>query len=123
MKPEEIAHINSINWFSYEFKELADDMHHFANERYLDVKKYPELWSVAKKLGKMGVKRGVFDFFLALPVLGKCGLWIELKVGNNKLSKEQKEFMVRKVMRGYECKVVWGEEEFKQEIMNYLKDY
>jgi hypothetical protein len=123
MQPEEIAHINSINWFCYEFKELADDMHHFANERYLDVKKHPELWVVAKKLGKMGVKRGVFDFFLALPLNGKAGFWIELKVGKNKLGLDQIAFMNRKMSRGYECKAVWGEDEFKDAILCYLKDY
>ena len=71
----------------------------------------------------MGVKRGVADFFLALPLNGKAGLWIELKVGTNKPSKEQQAFLERKVQRGYDAVCVWGTEAARDAIKVYLKNY
>ena len=123
LRPEEIDHINLVNWFNYTFPELEPDFHHFANERYLDVKKNPKLWNTANKLKSMGVKKGVADFFLAIPLNGKAGLWLELKVGRNKPSKEQIDFGARKVMRHYEFAFVWGFEAAKTMIETYLKDY
>lgn len=74
-------------------------------------------------LKRMGVKKGVPDFFLAFPQNGKCGLWIELKSGNNKPSKEQEAFLDRKTQRGYECACVWGTEAAREVINIYLKEY
>ncbi len=125
LTPEQIDHINLVNWFHHKFPELANDFHHFANERFIDVKKNPGLWHHAKTLSKMGIKKGISDFFLAFPVqneYGVCwyGLWIELKVGKGKLTKEQSAFIHRKLQRGYEAVAVWGEEAAKEVILNYL---
>lgn len=118
LNPEQIDHINTVNWFHYEFPELADDFHHFANERKCTVME-------GRKLKRMGVKKGVLDFFLALPMpnLGKSGLWVELKVGKNTLSKEQIAFIERKISRGYEAVAVWGFEAAKAVIITYLENY
>ena len=67
LKPEEIDHINLVNWFHHNFPELADDFHHFANERFLDVKNNPEQWNTGRKLQRMGVKKNVSDFFFGFP--------------------------------------------------------
>ncbi len=71
----------------------------------------------------MGVKRGVADFFLAFPQNGKAGLWVELKVGKNKPTKEQIEFGERKKHRGYEAVIVWGSEAAREAIKAYLTHY
>ena len=113
---EQIDHINTVNWFKYHYPELEEDFHHFANER----KCTPMQGSLLKR---MGVQRGVADFFLALPLNGKAGLWIELKVGNNKPSKEQKAFLARKAARGYEVACVWGTDAAREVIQIYLKGY
>jgi hypothetical protein len=118
LKPEQIDHINLVNWFHYNFPELAADFHHFANERKCS--EYE-----GKKLKKMGVKKGVADFFLALPVQNDdgvwwAGLWIELKVGKGKLTIEQSAFIHRKLQRGYEAVAVWGEDAAKAVILTYL---
>lgn len=113
LKPEQIAHINIVNWFHYNFPDLTDDFHHFANERKCSINQ-------GKILKKMGVKKGVSDFFLALPVGGKAGLWIELKIGKGKLSQEQASFIQRKLARGYEALAVWGEDAAKAVIQTYL---
>lgn len=116
LQPEQAEHINVVNWFHYQYPELADDFHHFANERKCSIQQ-------GRTLKRMGVKKGVSDFFLAIPLNGKAGFWIELKVGTNKLTPEQEEFLNRKTQRGYLCAVCWGFESAKEFISFYLKDY
>ena len=113
---ERIDHINTVNWFNHHFPELQEDFHHFANERRCTPIE-------GRMLKRMGVKRGVADFFLAFPQNGKAGLWIELKVGTNKPSTEQKEFLARKLHRGYEAVCVWGTQAARDVITKYLQDY
>jgi VRR-NUC domain len=112
--PEDIDHINIVNWFHKEFPDLADDFYHFANERRCSMQQ-------GRLLKRKGVKRGVADFFLALPSNGKSGLWIELKVGEGKLSPEQKKFLARMLLRGFDALAVWGEDAAKAVILAYLK--
>ncbi len=114
LKPEQIVHINIVNWFHHEFPDLADDFHHFANERKCT-------FQTGRTLKRMGVKKGVADFFLAIPLNGKAGLWIELKVGKNHPTKEQFAFAERKMMRHYEFAFVWGFDAAKEMILTYLK--
>lgn len=116
LNPEQIDHINVVNWFHYNFPELEPDFHHFANERRCS----PQQGMLLKR---MGVKRGVMDFFLAVPVSEKHGLWVELKVGRNKPTKEQVEFAERKKSRGYAAEFCFGQEEAKEAIMTYLSEY
>lgn len=113
---ERIDHINIVNWFKRYYPELEEDFHHFANERRCTPQE-------GQMLKRMGVKKGVADFFLALPHNGKSGLWIELKSGKNKPTKEQQAFLNRKAKRGYEAIVVWGMKEACQAIDEYLKNY
>lgn len=113
---EQIDHINLVNWFNYKFPELAEDFHHFANERKCSTQQ-------GRTLKRMGVKKGVSDFFLALPQENYSGLWIELKVNSGKLSPEQKQFIDRKNERGYCALPVCGETAAKMVILTYLKDY
>lgn len=113
---ERIDHINTVNWFRHEFPELEADFHHFANERRCTPIE-------GRMLKRMGVRRGVADFFLAFPYNGKAGLWIELKTGKGKPTKEQQEFLERKSSRGYECACVWGTDAARDVIKQYLKDY
>lgn len=116
MQPEQAEHINVVNWFNYQFPDLQDDFHHFANERRCSIQQ-------GRLLKRMGVKRGVSDFFLAIPLNNKSGLWLELKVGKNKPTKEQVEFLERKLARGYEAIVAWGFDEAKDRITSYLSEY
>lgn len=113
LKPEQIDHINTVNWFNHNFPELEEDFHHFANERRCSVQE-------GRTLKRMGVKRGVADFFLALPCGNFHGLWIELKVGKGKLSSEQMSFLERKTARGYMAVPVWGFEAAQEIIKIYL---
>jgi hypothetical protein len=113
---EDIAHINIVNWFHHKYPELADDFHHFANQRKCTPQE-------GMKLQRMAVKRGVSDFFLGISAHGYHSLWVELKVGNGKLSKEQIAFIKRKNNRGFLALAVWGEEAAKVTFTTYLTDY
>ncbi len=116
LRPEQITHINIVNWFHHNFPELADDFHHFANERKCTQQE-------GRTLKRMGVKRGVWDFFLAYPLDEYHGLWVELKVGKNKMTKEQIEFGLRKVLRGYAAIPCVGFDAVKHTILAYLQNY
>lgn len=116
LQPEQAEHINVVNWFHYQFPELADDFHHFANERKCTVQ-------TGRTLKRMGVKKGVSDFFLAIPIDGYAGFWLELKVGKNKVSPEQEAFLNRKMARGYLCAACWGFEAAKELLLTYLRNY
>ena len=113
LKPEQITHINIVNWFHHNYPKLKDDFHHFANERKTSMFE-------GRILKRMAVKKGVADFFLALPMGVFHGLWIELKVGSGKVSVEQQKFIDRKNSRGYLAVIVWGFEETKAVIQDYL---
>ena len=116
LKPEQVDHINIVNWFNYQFPELSDDLHHFANERACSIQQ-------GRTLKRMGVKKGVPDFFLAVPIDGYAGFWLELKVGKNKVTPEQQAFLTRKMQRGYLCGVCWGYDAAKEIISTYLVNY
>ena len=116
LKPEQIDHINTVNWFNYTYPELADDLHHFANERKCTVQE-------GRTLKRMGVKKGVADFFLAHPIDGYAGFWLELKTGKNKPTAEQQAFLERKMQKGYFCAVCWGFDAAKELIITYLRNY
>ncbi len=113
LQPEQITHINIVNWFHHTFPELADDFHHFAGQRKCSVQE-------GRTLKRMGVKKGVSDFFLAVPYSNYHGLWIELKVNKGKLSPEQIAFLKCKNARGYLAVAVWGFEDAKKVIKDYL---
>lgn len=113
MGPEQIDHINIVNWFNHNYPQFTDDFHHFANERRCSIQQ-------GRILKRMGVKKGVADFFLALGCGPYHGLWIELKVGKNKLSPEQQAFISRKRERGYFATCAHGAEEAKAAILTYL---
>ncbi len=116
MTPEQIEHVNVVNWFHHNYPELADDFHHFANERRCSIQQ-------GRLLKRMGVKKGVADFFLAVPCDSHHGLWIELKVEKGRLSPEQTHFINRKNARGYLAIAVWGLDAAKEIINTYLQSY
>lgn len=106
-------HIAVVKWFNLQYPILADDFHHFANERRCTPRE-------GYTLKRMGVKRGVPDFFLAYPRNNYAGLWLELKSKNGKLSAEQKLFLERKSQNGYAASCAWSFEQAQDIINKYL---
>ena len=97
-------------------------------------KKYPELELLfhvpnggkrekreAASLKKEGVKAGVPDLILPVARGGHFGLYIELKVGRNKPSNLQIEWIENLKKQGYFVKVCYGWIEASETIINYLE--
>jgi hypothetical protein len=96
--------------------------------------KYPELeymYSVpnggyrnkatAAILKLTGVKSGVPDIFLPVGCNGYHGLYIEMKVGKNKPTDNQKRFMAYLNSAGYLAVVCYGADEAIGTVSRYLR--
>lgn len=75
---------------------------------------------VAAKMKGEGVKSGVPDYFLAVPVPGHAGLFLELKSATGYASREQKHWVERLRDSGYRCEVARGAEAAWRVIAEYL---
>lgn len=70
-----------------------------------------------------GVKKGVPDIFLPVPLNGFHGLYIEMKVADRKKgrpSEEQKEFLDSVGKLGYAYAICYGADEAKSAICRYF---
>ncbi len=78
-------------------------------------------FTTAARLKKEGVKPGIPD--ICLPVSRACfyGLYIEMKVGKNMLTKEQKWWRNELTAQQYYVAVCCGWEEAKNMILRYLQ--
>lgn len=85
-------------------------------------------YGTAGQKGKMkaeGLRVGVWDVCVPFPRIGKAGgaytgLWIELKVGKNYLSKEQVEFGTAMYRAGWDSGVFYNWEAAFERIKGYL---
>lgn len=71
-------------------------------------------------LKREGVRRGAFDLCLAAARNGHHGLYIEMKVGNNKPSDEQEKFKEYLNSAGYKASVHWDAKSAIDAIEQYL---
>jgi len=86
--------------------------------------------TVAKKMKAEGVKAGVPDICLPVPTMrpkdefGELfmipGLFIEMKYGSNKPTKNQKRWLKSLEEQGYKTAVCYSDQEAKELIVNYL---
>lgn len=74
----------------------------------------------AANLKRQGVKAGVSDIFIPVAVGEYHGLYIELKVGKNKASDKQKEFMLDMQKEGYAVALCYGCDEAITVTQKYL---
>ena len=88
-------------------------------------------WNIAKRMKDEGVKKGVPDVFLPVPMMymdentneiGKvsAGLWIEMKAGKNKPSDEQNWWIEQLEEMGYRVEVCYSSQEAIDVINDYL---
>lgn len=68
-----------------------------------------------------GVKAGVPDVFMPVPMGGWHGLYIEFKAGSNKPTPEQREFMERMHSFGYACAVAYDWDMAADFTMRYIR--
>lgn len=100
MERETSLQMACTSWFKYTFKNIL--YWHTANERKTSLAR-------GAKLKKMGVLSGVPDIIIYHKEQLYC---IELKVGYNKLTDNQKEFLDRAEKNGAICKVIKSVDEF-----------
>lgn len=74
----------------------------------------------AANLKRQGVKAGVPDLCLPVPMNGFHGLYIEMKYGKNKTTEAQKEWLRELEAQGYITAVCYSAEEAKDVISTYL---
>lgn len=89
-------------------------LHHIPNGGKRDAR-------TAANLKKEGVKAGVLDICLPVAKDAYCGLYIELKVGKNKPSIKQKEWIEALKEQGYKVEVCYGWIKAREVIESYLK--
>lgn len=74
----------------------------------------------AAHLKAQGVKAGVPDLFLAVPVREYSGLFVEMKYGRNKTTEKQEWWLEELKKQGYMTTICYGAEEAIQTIAEYL---
>lgn len=75
----------------------------------------------AMSLKAQGLKPGVSDMFLPLARNGYHGLFIELKVGKNKTTPKQDEFIRDVSFNNYKCEVCYGAKEAIKVLEEYIQ--
>lgn len=74
------------------------------------------------RLKSEGVKSGVFDIFVSVARNNYHGLYIEMKVNNNKLTENQIIFKQNVEKEAYKCIVCYSAKEAIEKLEEYLND-
>jgi hypothetical protein len=77
--------------------------------------------AVAAKLKAEGVKAGVWDVLLPVPIDPFPGLWVEMKAGKNKCTENQLDWARRMKRHGYAMAVCYSWEGAVQAMVDYLE--
>jgi hypothetical protein len=96
MRSEDTEQINVISWAAWNVNRYPELkwLHHIPNGGSRNK-------AEAIKLKQMGVKAGVSDLCLPYPKGVYCGLYIEMKYGNNRQQDTQKEFLADMAEAGH----------------------
>jgi len=111
--PETLEQIALFEWLEYQ-PYIKDYFFHIPLERKCSIQQ-------GALLKRMGVRAGCADIFGAIPTDKYHGLFIELKVGKNRLTPNQKIFLDNMTAKGYKAVCCHGFEEARDVILNYLR--
>jgi hypothetical protein len=116
MKSEDTEQINVISWAEWNTNRYPELkwLHHIPNGGSRNK-------AEAIKLKQMGVKAGVSDLCLPYPKGVYCGLYIEMKFGNNRQQDTQKEFLADMAEAGHFVATCYSAEEAIKVIEEYCK--
>ena len=114
---DESGHQEALfNWAAYRTGLMPEleYMYHVPNGGKRDA-------ATAVALKRQGVKAGVPDIMLPAARAGYHGLYIELKVGKNRTSKNQDTWLENLNAQGYKAVVCYGFNETTNMILRYLE--
>lgn len=116
LRSEDTEQINVIQWAKWNERKYPELkwLHHIPNGGSRNKME-------AVKLKQMGVKAGVADLSLPYPKGIYCGLYIEMKFGNNRQQETQKEFLSDMEKAGHFVATCYSAEEAVNVIEAYLK--
>lgn len=116
MRSEDTEQMAVIQWAQYHVNRYPELkwLHHCPNGGSRNKQE-------AAKLKQMGVKAGVSDLCLPYPKGTYCGLYIEMKYGNNRQQGSQKEFLADMAAAGHFVATCYSAEEAVRVIEKYLK--
>lgn len=115
MRSEDTEQIAVIQWATYQMNVYPELkwLHHCPNGGSRNRNE-------AVKLKQMGVKAGVSDLCLPYPKGIYCGLYIEMKFGDNRQQASQKEFLADMAEAGHFVATCYSAEEAIEIIKKYL---
>lgn len=115
MRSEDTEQIAVIQWATYQMNVYPELkwLHHCPNGGSRNRNE-------AVKLKQMGVKAGVSDLCLPYPKGIYCGLYIEMKCGDNRQQATQKEFLKDMTEAGHFVATCYSAEEAIEVIKKYL---
>ena len=116
MTPENTLQAECIRWFRRQYPKIR--LHSIPNGALIGGK---NKFAVLNMLKATGLLKGCPDLFLPKPRGGFHGLYIEMKVGKNKPSPEQKAFIDDLIKDNYGVICCYSFEEFKLLVTSYLK--
>lgn len=115
MRSEDTEQINVIQWAGWNTNRYPELkwLHHCPNGGSRNR-------AEAVKLKQMGVKAGVSDLCLPYQKGIYCGLYIEMKYGNNRQQDTQKEFLADMAAAGHFVATCYSAEEAIKVIEEYV---
>lgn len=116
MRSEDTEQINVVQWAEWNTSRYPELkwLHHVPNGGSRNK-------AEAIKFKQMGVKAGVSDLCLPYPKGLYCGLYIEMKYGNNRQQDTQKEFLADMAAAGHFVVTCYSAEEAIGIITEYLE--
>lgn len=115
VRSEDTEQINVMEWARWNANKYPELkwLHHIPNGGSRNKRE-------AVKLKQMGVKAGVSDICLPYPKGVYCGLYIEMKFGNNRKTEEQKAFLQDMEEAGHFVVTCYSAEDAVRVIEEYL---
>lgn len=116
IRSEDTEQINVMKWARWNVNKYPELkwLHHIPNGGSRNKRE-------AVKLKQMGVKAGVSDICLPYPKGIYCGLYIEMKFGNNRKTEEQKAFLQDMEKAGHFVATCYSAEDAIEVIEKYCE--
>ena len=115
MTPEATLQSSCFKWFRYAYPQYSKLFFAIPNGGSRNILE-------ATNLKRQGVTAGVSDTFLSVPNAKRHGLYIEFKIGKNKVSRLQQVFFTAAEQQGYATATVYSFDEFITTVKNYFNE-